>query len=84
MLKLAFGVCLILAHQRLIQNKGLVLIILTSLAANIVVSFLHALVPAPLVSITDAIATIIVFILVVLWAAFFLIGSIVAVVKAVA
>ncbi len=60
------------------------LIILTSLAANIIVSFLHALVPAPLVSITDAIATIVVFVLVVLWAAFFLVGSIVAVTKAIA
>jgi hypothetical protein len=84
MLKLAFAACLILAHQRFIQNKGLVLIILTSLAANIIVSFLHAIVPLPLVSITDAIATIIVFVLVVLWAAFFLVGSIVAVTKAVA
>ncbi len=84
MLKLAFAACLILAHQRFIQNKGLVLIVLTSLAANIIVSFLFGLVPVPLVSIIDAIATIIVFVLVVLWAAFFLIGSIVAVAKAVA
>jgi len=84
MLKLGFAACLILAHQRFIQNKGLVLIILTSLAANIIVSFLYALVPVPLVSIIDAIATIIVFVLVVVWAAFFLVGSIVAVVKAVA
>jgi hypothetical protein len=84
MLKLAFAACLVLAHQRFIQNKGLVLIILTSLAANIIVSFLQALVPLPLVSITDAIAAILVFVLVVLWAVFFLVGSIVAVVKAVA
>jgi hypothetical protein len=84
MLKLAFAACLILAHQRFIQNKGLVLIILTSLAANIIVSFLYGLVPVPLVSIIDAIATIIVFVLVILWAAFLLIGSIVAVVKALA
>jgi hypothetical protein len=72
MLKLAFAACLILAHQRFIQNKGLVLIILTSLAANIIVSFLNGLAPAPLVSITDGIAAIVVFVLVVLWAAFFL------------
>jgi hypothetical protein len=37
-----------------------------------------------LVSITDSIATIIVFVRVVLWAGFFLVGSIVAVVKTVA
>jgi hypothetical protein len=84
MLKLAFAACLILAHQRFIQNKGLVLIILTSLAANIIVSFLYGLVPVPLVSITDAIATIVIFVLVLVWAAFFLVGSIVAVVKALA
>jgi hypothetical protein len=84
MLKLAFAACLILAHQRFIQNKGLVLIILTSLAANIIVSFLHAIVPVPLVSITDGIAAIVLFVLVIVWAAFFLVGSIVAVVKALA
>jgi len=84
LLKVAFAACLILAHPRFIENKGLVLIVLTSLAANIIISFLHAMVPLPLVSITDSIATIIVFGLVVLWAAFFLAGSIVAVVKSVA
>jgi hypothetical protein len=84
MLKLAFAACLILAHQRFIQNKGLVLIILTSLAANIIISFLYGFVPVPLVSITDSIATIVVFVLVLVWAVFFLVGSIVAVVKALA
>ena len=84
LLKVAFAACLILAHPRFIENKGLVLIVLTSLTANIIISFSHAIVPVPLVSITDGIATIIVFVLVVLWAAFFLAGSIVAVVKAVA
>jgi hypothetical protein len=84
LLKVAFVACLILAHQRFIQNKGLVLIVLTSLAANIIISFSHAMVPVPLVSITDGIAAIVIFVLVVLWAAFFLVGSIVAVTKAVA
>lgn len=82
-LKLAFAACLILAHQRFIQNKGLVLIVLTSLAANIVISFLYGLVPVPLVSITDSIAAIVVFVLIVVWAVFFLVGSIVAVMKAI-
>ncbi len=83
-LKLAFAACLILAHQRFVENKGLVLIVLTSLAANIVISFLHALVPVPLVSITDSIAALVVFVLVVVWAAFFLVGSVGAMVKAIA
>lgn len=83
-LKLGLGACLVLAHQRFLQNKGLVLIILTSLLANIVVSFLHALVPSILVSITDGIAGLIVLILAAIWAIFLLIGSIISVVKAIA
>ncbi len=81
-LKLAYAVCLILAHQRFLQNKGLVLVTLTSLLANLVVSFLHALVPRLLVSITDAVAAIIVGILGAIWALVYLIGGIVSIVKA--
>lgn len=81
-LKLAFAVCLVLAHQRFLENKGLVLIILTSLLANVVTVFLHGLVPRILVSITDDIAAIITGILAALWALFFLIGSIPAIIKA--
>ena len=38
-LKLAFIACLVLAHQRFIQNKGLVFMIVTSLAGNVIVGF---------------------------------------------
>ncbi len=82
LLKLGFGACLVLAHQRFLQNKGFVLIILTSLFANLVVSFLHALVPSILVSITDVIAGIVVLVLASVWGVFLLIGSIISVVKA--
>jgi hypothetical protein len=83
LLKLAFCVCLILAHQRFLQNKGLVLIILTSLLANIIISFLHNFVPLPLVSITDAIGAIVVAILAVIWALVLLIGAIISIIKAI-
>lgn len=83
-LKLGFAVCLVLAHQRFLQNKGLVLLVLTSLLANLIVSFLHALVPIILVSITDGIAGIIVLVLAAIWAIFLLVGSIISVVKAIA
>lgn len=59
-LKLAFAACLVLAQQRFLQNRGLVLLVISSLVANIVLSFLHGLVPIILVSITDAIGAIIV------------------------
>ncbi|MGH3450253.1 MAG: hypothetical protein ACRDQW_05890, partial [Haloechinothrix sp.] len=52
-LKLAFCVFLLLAHQRFLQNKGLVLLIATSLLGNLIVAFLHGLVPIILVSIVD-------------------------------
>ncbi|MCU1329019.1 MAG: hypothetical protein JWN34_4389 [Bryobacterales bacterium] len=81
--KVAFAVMLIAAQQRFLQNKGLVLIIVTSLLANIIISFLHVLVPGILVSITDAIAAIVVLILAIIWGIFLFIASIPAIVKAV-
>jgi hypothetical protein len=83
LMKLAYCVFLVLAQQRFLQNKGLVLLVLTSLVSNLIIAFLHNFVPLPLVSITDAIGAIIVGILAVIWAIFLLIFSIVAVVKAI-
>lgn len=84
MLKIGFAVCLVLAHPGFLKNKGLVLIILTSLLGNLIVSFLHALVPIILVSITDLIAAIVVAILAALWAVFLLVGAVISIVKAIA
>jgi len=82
-LKFLFVILLILAHQKFLKNKGLVMLTLTSLLCGVIVSFLHGFVPLPLVSITDALAAIIVGIVGVIWALFFLILSIPAIVKAV-
>jgi len=82
-LKLAFCVFLVLAHQRFLQNKGLVLLVLTSLLCTLIVAFLHGLVPIILVSIVDDIAAVIFAILAIIWGIVLLIGSIPAVVKAV-
>lgn len=81
-LKLCFGGCLLLAHQRFLQQKGLMLLLLTSLVLNIVVAFLHGLVPIILVSITDRISALLILIVGIIWALVFLVGSIVAIVKA--
>jgi hypothetical protein len=80
-LKIAFAICLVLAHQRFLQNKGLVLIIVTSLLANVIIAFLHGLVPRFLVSITDCIAGIVVLILAAIWILVYLIGGIISVIK---
>jgi hypothetical protein len=83
LLKLGFVVCLVLAQPRFLQNKGLVLLVLTSLIATIIVSFLQGLVPSILVSITDALAAVIVGIIAIIWCIVLLIGSIPAIVRAV-
>jgi hypothetical protein len=80
-LKVIFAICLVLAQQRFLENKGLVLIILTSFAANLIIAFLYGLVPGILVSITDEIAAIIVCILAAIWIVVYLIGGIVSVIK---
>ena len=82
-LKLAAAVLLVLAHQGFLKMKGLTLLVLTSLVGNIIVSFLHGLVPIILVSITDAVAAIVVGILALIWAIVLLIFSIIAIVKAI-
>jgi hypothetical protein len=81
LLKIGTSICLPIAHQRFLAAKGLILI-LTSFLATIIVAFLHGLVPLPVVSITDALAAIIVGILALIWAIVMLVGSIVAVVQA--
>ncbi len=80
-LKIIFAVCLVLAQQRFLQNKGLVLIIVTSLVSNLIIAFLHGFVPGFLVSITDDIAAIIVCVLAIIWAVVYLIGGIISVIK---
>jgi hypothetical protein len=80
-LKVAMVILLALAQQRFLTVKGLVLLFATSLLANVVVSFLHALVPSILVSILDAIAAIIVGVLAAIWALVKLVGSIPGILK---
>lgn len=81
-LKLVFGAFLLLAQPRFVQNKGLVLLTLTSMICNIVCSFLQGIVPGILVSITDAIAAIIFAIVAIIWAIVLLFGSIPGIIRA--
>lgn len=80
--KFAFVILLMLAHQGFLGFKSFLLMVLTSFVATIIISFLHALVPGFLVSISDDIAAIVVAILAAIWAIIYLIGSIPAIVKA--
>lgn len=82
-LKLVFAGMLVAAQQRFIQNKGLVALVLTSLVCNLVVAFLHGLVPGFLVSILDAIGGIVFAVVAIIWAIVLLVGSIPAIVKSI-
>ena len=81
-LKFVFAGALTAAQPRFLQNKGLVLLTLTSLLCTAVVSFLHGIVPGVLVSITDAIAGIVCAVAAIIWAVVLLVGAVVAIVTA--
>lgn len=79
--KIIFAVALVVSQQRFLQNKGLVLIILTSFLANLLIAFLYGFVPGFLVSITDQIAALVICVLAAIWIVIYLIGGVVSVVK---
>lgn len=81
-LKLLLVILLLLAHQKFIENKGLVLYVLAAFAGNLIVSFLLSFVPRILVSITDAIAAIVVIIVAIILAIVLAIGALVSIVFA--
>src|SRR5882757_8321708 len=82
-LKIAFVVLLLLAHQKFIENKSLVLLVLTSLLCNLIVSFLINFLPIFLVSITDAVGAIVVAIIAIIWLVIFLVMAIISIVKSI-
>jgi hypothetical protein len=82
-LKAVFGVLLVLAHQGFLKNIGLIVYTLLAFVGMIVVSFLYAIVPGFLVSITDAIAGIVLAIIGILLAIWMAIKALIAIVLAI-
>lgn len=82
-LKLCWAALLIIAQPRFLQNKGLVLLILTSLVCTLCLEFLHGLMPVILVSILDDVGAIIFAVVGIVWGIVLLVGSIPAIVKAI-
>jgi hypothetical protein len=82
-LKLAFCVLLLLAQQAFLKRKGLVLLIALSLGATWLVTFLIGFPPSLLSSIADAIAALIIAIIGIIWLIPVIIGSLVAVIRAI-
>jgi len=83
LIKIVAAICLAVAHQSFVIDKGLLLIVAASLIAGLVVSFLHGIVPGFLVSITDALAAIVVAIIGIIVAILSLIGSVISIVRAI-
>jgi hypothetical protein len=82
-LKLLFSASLILAQQGFLKNKGLVLLIVTSLAATFAIELLHALVPGFLVRITDGAGAILALVAALIWALLLWISSVISIAKAI-
>jgi len=79
-LKIAFCVLLLLAEQRFLQNKGLVILTAVSLGATWAVAFLIGFPPFFLVSIADVIGALVIAIVGIIWLILLLIGSILSLV----
>ncbi|MEM7077162.1 MAG: hypothetical protein AAF513_00915 [Pseudomonadota bacterium] len=82
LLKYLSAVLLVLAQQRFLTMKGLILLVVVSIVMNLIVAFLQGFPPGIFASVTDAIAAIVVAVVALVWAALSFIGSIPAVIKA--
>ena len=83
-LQIAAGVLLVVANERFLDNKGLMLLVATVVVLTVVTAFLHAVVPGVLVSISVAVAAIIAAIVGAVWGLALLIGGVVSIVKLIA
>ncbi|HWA89854.1 MAG TPA: hypothetical protein VG889_07455 [Rhizomicrobium sp.] len=75
LLKIVFCILLLLAEQRFLQNKGLVILSGLSLGTTWLVAFLIDFPPFFLVSIADAIGALVIAIIGIVWLVLLLIGS---------
>lgn len=82
LLKLIWGGALVVANQRFLVVKSLVALFLLSLLLQVVLGFLHGLLPLPIVSIGDALWAVVIAIVALVWALITLIAAIPAIIKA--
>ena len=82
-LKIAFLILAVVAHQRFLQNKGLLVLTAVSLGLTWLIGFVHAFLPIFLVSIGDQLMALVICIVAAIWLLLLLIGSIIATIKAI-
>lgn len=81
-LKLAFCALLLAAHQRFLQNKGLIILTAVSLGATWALGFLQGFPPSPLAAIADVIGALVIAVVGAIWLLLLLIGSLLAILSA--
>lgn len=81
-LKLAMGGLLLGANPRFLTNKGLVSLYAVSVVLQLVLAFLHGLLPGVVVSIGDDLWAVVVAVVALVWAVLTLVGSVPAVLRA--
>ncbi len=82
LLQVGGTVAILIVNPSLLKNVWLVLLVGSSLLLTVILGFLHAFPPSPLVSIADAIGAIIAGIFAAIWMIVFLIGALFAIVRA--
>jgi hypothetical protein len=82
-LKIAFLILLVLAHERFLQNKGLLVLVGLSLGLTWLIGFVHAFLPIILVSIGDQLMALVICIIAAIWLLLLLIGAVIATIKAI-
>lgn len=83
LLKIVFGVLLVLAQPRFLRMKGLVLLVVLSVVLQLVLGFLHGFLPRPVVAIGDQAWAVVTAAVALIWAVVMLVGSIPAIINAV-
>lgn len=83
-LRIGGGVALVLWSGAVLRAKGLVLLVLSSLGAGVVISFLLGAVPLVLASVTDAVAAIVVCVVAIVWGLVQLVSGVSSIAKVVA
>ena len=83
LLKLVFGVLLVLAQPKFLRVRGLVALVVVSVVLQLALGVIHGFLPGPLVSIGDQLWAIVTIVVALVWALVTLIGAIPAIVKAV-
>lgn len=80
-LKIGLVACLLFGHPSYLKVKSLVFLVLTAFLAGLIVAVLHGFAPVIFVSITDALAAVIISVLGFIWSMYKFIGSIPSMLK---